>query len=193
MCCLHGKKSATNLKWFRMRECWSLLFFVWQEIMNWWQKNIRYCQSVTRFYRFILMSAGFLQCWKNLMRVTGFIWIMMRSGSFALKSSAWTRPAAWKKWWNGCRAPSFSRRLFCQSATIKNSLAGRRRMQRFMLNPYFYRNREKWWLPAMWRQNIQGAGRQNTKRLRRTLTVLSQQRREIICSFSRRTVLWMKL
>lgn len=37
---------------------------------------------------------GFLQCWKNLMRVTGFIWIMMRSGSFALKSSAWTRPAA---------------------------------------------------------------------------------------------------
>lgn len=42
-------------------------------------------------------------------------------------------------------------------------------------------------------QNIQGAGRQNTKRLRRILTVLSQQRREIICSFSRRTVLWMKL
>lgn len=42
-----------------------------------------------------------------------------------------------------CRAPSFSRRLFCQSATIKNSLAGRRKMPRFMLNPYFYRNREK--------------------------------------------------
>ena len=30
---------------------------------------------------------------QNLMRVTGFIWIMMRSGSFALKSSAWIRPA----------------------------------------------------------------------------------------------------
>lgn len=36
----------------------------------------------------------FLAVLENLMRVTGFIWIMMRSGSFALKSSAWTRPAA---------------------------------------------------------------------------------------------------